>query len=747
MSKKKIRFVAWLMCILMLFGITGCQNKDYEKFRLQPNEYLMGESGSTEYTETEEPDTEHPGSENTEIEEPDTEADGNDGYESGTQLTEEDIQYINGGNARFVYSEEGYLTFLDGKFYDKPIIYAEAGSDELTVDYERGVESLQGVASLIGLAKGSEFFCVYGSTDSNGYSYLTYRQRYGDSTVLYGTLKIIIDPEGYVAGLSSSFVPNIGIAPESGEGITAEQAENIVMDMWEEDGVNLYSEYTRKVAITIDQVTYYAWAVYTSNPSVANSNNDQVYLEHLLRYDNGSYLQILPVSSVEERSGDEAQTEKALSFFDNMEPATYTGKVTLNDGTQREITVPVARSKEDGLYYLADLERHILVADYYAYDYQNTLSAKISENNADWEDNDLLALDSYICAYDFYESHDLTSVDDFGTPLLILTNYCNSEGEVINNACSCGMIDGWSVFATAGIYCQGVDIQAHEFTHAVTGYSSGGNYYQNESGAVNEAYSDIMGNLCEMSMGRTTDKEWLVGETTGRVMRSMSNPVSYEQPEYVGDMYYFPETDATNPYVSENNDRGGVHFNNSLIAHIAYELDKAGMTYDEQYSLWMISQEMLTSKSGFDEVYAALLLSCRTNGFDVKYSEVITKAFEEANIFCDRDVDFVNATRSGCGRVVVNVSPEIVSSVIFIGAKDPATGELAYMSSASKTGIGTMLLPAGEYFIVFYICTSDNKVVEYSYSSSETWESGDMSVLKKRIVIQDGDVVTLNDLN
>ncbi|MFR8219938.1 MAG: hypothetical protein ACLU9T_02200 [Blautia faecis] len=95
------------------------------------------------------------------------------------------------------------MTFLRGRFYE----------DKIT-DTEKGVESLMGIAELLGLSMGSEFFAVYGEQDEYGYTYLTYKQRYGDLTLENAVLKIILDPQGYTAGLVSCFTPNRGNGPE-----------------------------------------------------------------------------------------------------------------------------------------------------------------------------------------------------------------------------------------------------------------------------------------------------------------------------------------------------------------------------------------------------------------------------------------------------------------------------------------------------------------------------------------------------
>ena len=42
-------------------------------------------------------------------------------YNTAVQLTEEKIQEMNDGKAVILYDENGYLSFLDGIFYDQPV--------------------------------------------------------------------------------------------------------------------------------------------------------------------------------------------------------------------------------------------------------------------------------------------------------------------------------------------------------------------------------------------------------------------------------------------------------------------------------------------------------------------------------------------------------------------------------------------------------------------------------------------------
>ncbi|WP_340678261.1 M4 family metallopeptidase [Paraglaciecola sp.] len=115
------------------------------------------------------------------------------------------------------------------------------------------------------------------------------------------------------------------------------------------------------------------------------------------------------------------------------------------------------------------------------------------------------------------------------------------------------------------------DVIGHELTHGVTQYTAG-LIYNNASGALNEAWSDIMGVAAKAYRDGTTQADWLLAEESytpfisGDAMRYMNNPT---QDNYSKD--WWPERI---PFVSNpnnNNDQGGVH-GNSGIANLAFAL-------------------------------------------------------------------------------------------------------------------------------------------------------------------------------
>jgi thermolysin len=125
-------------------------------------------------------------------------------------------------------------------------------------------------------------------------------------------------------------------------------------------------------------------------------------------------------------------------------------------------------------------------------------------------------------------------------------------------------------------FSAGLDVVGHELTHGVTGYTSNLTYL-NESGALNEAFSDIMGTSIEFffqpSGSGLMKADYLIGEdvvtagTSGTLngVRSMENPALYGQPDHYSKKFVGTA------------DNGGVH-TNSGIANQAFYLAIEGGT-------------------------------------------------------------------------------------------------------------------------------------------------------------------------
>ncbi len=107
------------------------------------------------------------------------------------------------------------------------------------------------------------------------------------------------------------------------------------------------------------------------------------------------------------------------------------------------------------------------------------------------------------------------------------------------------------------------DIVAHELSHGVTDFSSQ-LIYQGESGALNEAFSDIMATGAEFffqSPGSGPLRaDYLLGEDviTPGGLRSMQDPQAYGDPDHYGRRFLGSE------------DNGGVHINSGIVNQAFY---------------------------------------------------------------------------------------------------------------------------------------------------------------------------------
>jgi bacillolysin len=121
----------------------------------------------------------------------------------------------------------------------------------------------------------------------------------------------------------------------------------------------------------------------------------------------------------------------------------------------------------------------------------------------------------------------------------------------------------WNYLAAA------LDIIGHELTHGVTEFTSN-LIYENESGALNEAFSDIMGTSVEFFFqpvgGAPMQADYLVGEdviTPGGI-RNMANPAVSGDPDHYSKRYI------------GNEDNGGVHLNATIGTHAFYLATEGG---------------------------------------------------------------------------------------------------------------------------------------------------------------------------
>ncbi len=503
---------------------------------------------------------------------------------------------------------------------------------------------------LVGLLGGSALtdLMVRSRLTMNDTTVYSFQQLCDGEEVLGGALKIALDASGRVTAVFACLDAEASRAQTS---ITREQAEALAASEFRKQygkSVQALTQYTQRglksptdmpLCMNVDVDTdpipnQVVWIVYTED--APDTAREYPYLAHYVQT-NGTYLYSLPVrepGDIEAKCG-----YRKDDVFSGMTPDSYTCELPNIDGSTRTVTVPVMRSEADGCWYLGDVERRIAFADYFAkaYDEKHELVLVKSENNQDWDTEDIYMLYNYIRAWDFYADMGWIGPDGDGTDVLIFKGMCYSSGAPYENACSLGKLECWQVFSYAPYGAGGnptrltwaLDVLAHEYTHTFTGTLMNQNLYENDLGAINEAMSDIFGNLVEYICKDSTDSSWLLGENTGDVLRNMCDPEAFQQPSSVWGLYYAPHVDEN----TTTNDRGGVHCNSSLLNLIAAKLcTEYGMSYEDAVTFWLMVTMGLTPRTDYVQMSALLTWAMEQSGLGGKYRAPLEQLIEQTRI-------------------------------------------------------------------------------------------------------------------
>lgn len=133
-----------------------------------------------------------------------------------------------------------------------------------------------------------------------------------------------------------------------------------------------------------------------------------------------------------------------------------------------------------------------------------------------------------------------------------------------------------------------LDIIGHEFTHGVTGYNgSSGLDYNGQSGALNESFSDIFGEVIEWYVTGTTsylhgyDRYGVIigAGSLHLISRSLKNPNDHSQPDTYGGTYWYTGT----------GDHGGVHTNSGVQNYMFYLLAEGGSGTNDNSTSFSVS--------------------------------------------------------------------------------------------------------------------------------------------------------------
>ena len=375
----------------------------------------------------------------------------------------------------------------------------------------------------------AELALVRRHTDELGRTHLRFRQQYQGLPVWPADVIVHLNPDGHVDVMNGVFVPTpkkLGTVPVLDEAAAAEYARTGLTN-------------GDKAEVTAAELVIYAPG--ETPPRLAWKL--ELYISLTSRW----------LVVIDALNGDE------LTAYSQIMHQHVVGSGVDLFGRTRRLNV----WQQDGFFWMATSESFI--RDALRLPFLPTFTTRYpiissSSPTSGWLPDAVSASYNLSQAYDYYlERHNQNSFDGQGTSIQAIVRI---GGEGRNNAFYNGSVVG---FGDGDRYAGALDVVGHELTHAVIHHSAN-LIYQNQPGALNEAFADIFGEMIE---ARTTGRpDWLVGGELGdrRLVRNMANPAALT---FDGSRPY-PTKMSEFIYIQEDN--GGVHINSSIINRAYYLL-------------------------------------------------------------------------------------------------------------------------------------------------------------------------------
>ncbi|MBE7441974.1 MAG: M4 family metallopeptidase [Flavobacteriales bacterium] len=249
---------------------------------------------------------------------------------------------------------------------------------------------------------------------------------------------------------------------------------------------------------------------------------------------------------VDAANGEIIWSENKIHHVDEVGSA-----VTGYSGTQ----TMTSNNAGGGVYNLQETGRGNGIRTFNCNNTTNYTNTNFTNSSSSWN---LAGVDKYATdahwgsemTYDYFlNKHGRNSIDGAGFRLDSYVHYDVNYGNAFWDGQRMTYGDG----SSGNRPFTALDIAGHEITHGLTTFTAD-LVYQDESGALNESFSDIFGVSVEF-ISRPGNANWLMGEDLGFTIRNMSNPNANGDP----DTYF-----GTNWAALGGGDNGGVHTNSGV---------------------------------------------------------------------------------------------------------------------------------------------------------------------------------------
>ncbi|OXA83210.1 peptidase M4 [Flavobacterium columnare] len=430
----------------------------------------------------------------------------------------------------------------------------------------------------LGLKSNQDFAKMKSDSDNLGFSHEKYQLYHKGIKVEFATYSVH-SKNGRVNSMNGEYYnigdidvnPSIKADAALQRAISHLGAQEFLWDDFAEANVNKYSKPQGElVLLPLDNTIKlaYKFDIYATKPL----SRGDVYVDA----QNG---QVLLYNATIKHLGAHAHGKKSTEgTYIDMFKTNSMAFVAANAATRYSGSQTIETSLSGSSYILSETGRGNGIQTYNmkkGTSYASAVNFTDADNNwtaAEYNNTnkDNAALDAHWGAektYDYWKNiHNRNSFDNAGAKINSYVHYSNNYDNAYWDGTRMTYGDGSGTYFDA---LTSLDVCAHEIGHAIC-TKTANLVYQNESGAMNEGFSDIWG-ACIENYAQANKQIWLIGEDIERraghlALRSMSNPNAEGQPDtYKGTNWY-----------SGTGDSGGVHTNSGVLNYWFYLLSVGG---------------------------------------------------------------------------------------------------------------------------------------------------------------------------
>ncbi|MFN8293276.1 MAG: M4 family metallopeptidase [Chitinophagales bacterium] len=253
-----------------------------------------------------------------------------------------------------------------------------------------------------------------------------------------------------------------------------------------------------------------------------------------------------------------------------------------------------------------------------------------TNNNTGWNATGVSAHSIANATYDYFKStFNRKSFDNKGGDIVSFINVADDDGGGLDNAYWSGQYmfygNGRNSFLPLP---RGLDVGGHELAHGVT-QETAGLEYKDESGALNESFSDIFGCMVDRD-------DWMMGEDVvkpgvfaGGALRNMADP--HNGGSSLNDRGWQPN--HMNEKYTGTQDNGGVHINSGIVNRAFYIIANAiGKEKAEQIYYKALSQYLTKTSKFIDLRLAVVKAATDIHGANSTEVNTAKQAFDTVGI-------------------------------------------------------------------------------------------------------------------